>query len=430
MIQNRATSYTERFYNRIFLGWWVLIAGALINAVGVGVVYQGFTIFFLPLKRELALSSAAVSLVYGASRLEGGLEGPLVAYLINRFGPRKMIVCGVTLVGVGYYCFSMIHSYLMFFLIYVFVIALGSSAGFTHPVGTVITNWFIRRRGTAFGVTTAAGSFGGMVMAPILSHFALNYSWRVAAVVAGSVILAFGLPSSVVMYRTPEEKGLKPDGESMGNKAGAVSTPSESRSEEVDITVKEALKSYAFYLLSLCISLRILVTVALSAHMIPILVWKGMSEAGAAYLVSLYAFLAIIGMLVMGWVGDRFPKQRICSLCLAFTGACLLWISVSTSKAVFYMPPIALAVSMSTVPLNWSLIGDFFGRRSYASLRGVTIVPVGIATFISPLFAGWVFDHTESYSIVLITFSGILFVCSGMFAALRPPVPRSGYLAR
>ena len=82
---------------RIFYGWWVIILGSLINAVGMGILYQSFTVFFLPLKRDLGVSSAAISLLYGAARLEGGIEGPIVGHLIDlcrQDAHRYRMVCG------------------------------------------------------------------------------------------------------------------------------------------------------------------------------------------------------------------------------------------------------------------------------------------------------------------------------------------------
>ena len=124
------SSYLKRITSRVFYGWWLVAAGALINAVGIGIANHCFTIFFLPVKRDLGLSSAAVSLVYGASRLEGGAEGPLVGYLIDRFGPRKIILVGATLAGIGFFLFSRADSFVTFFLAYVIVISLGPMLGF------------------------------------------------------------------------------------------------------------------------------------------------------------------------------------------------------------------------------------------------------------------------------------------------------------
>jgi sugar phosphate permease len=418
----REISDTHQTDKRIFYGWWILAIGSFINAVGVGVVYHGFTVFFLPLKRELALSSAAVSLVYGASRLEGGIEGPIIGYLIDRFGPRRLIFIGSALAGVGFLVFSGTGNFITFFLVYVLMIAMGANAGFFHPVSTVINSWFIRRRGTAFGILTASGSLGGMVMVPLLSHFALTYNWRSAAVFAGGVVLVSILPSSFFMHRSPEDKGLLPDGGPGPDETDRQPDATvESAFDEVNFTVKAALRTHAFWLLTLCISFRILVTVALSAHLIPVLVWKGMDEAAAAYLVSLYALLTIAGMLVMGWVGDRLYKPYLCSISQVLTMMCFLGTTFGASKPALYLLPVGMAITMSTVPLNWSLIGDFFGRRNYATLRGIVVVGVGIATFVSPIYAGWIFDITGSYVIVMVSFSAMLLVAALLFAVLRQP---------
>ena len=175
--------------------------------MGIGIVFHGFTVFFLPIKRELALSSAAISIVYGACRLEGGIEGPIVGYLINRFGPKKLIFSGSALAGIGFLVLSRIDSYPMFFIAYVLLVALGASAGFFHPVSTVINNWFIRKRGLAFGLITAAGSFGGMIIVPVLSHITLLYSWRLAAFLSGIFILALCMPAAFFMLAVV--KGLQ-----------------------------------------------------------------------------------------------------------------------------------------------------------------------------------------------------------------------------
>lgn len=146
---------------RMFYGWWIVILGSLINAVGMGILYQSFTIFFLPLKRDLAVSSAAISLLFGAARLEGGIEGPAVGYLISKFGCRTMILAGASMAGVGLILLAATHSFWPFFFIYVFIVSLGSNAGFFHPLSTAVNNWFIRHRGVGFAAITASGVSAG-----------------------------------------------------------------------------------------------------------------------------------------------------------------------------------------------------------------------------------------------------------------------------
>ena len=170
-----------------------------------------------------------------------------------------------------------------------------------------------------------------------------------------------------------------------------------------------------------CICLRLMVTVALNTHFVPLLVWKGMSEGTSAYLLGLYAFVSIPLSISLGWIGDRWNKARLCSLCILPIIAAMTGMLFLQSEAVLYFFPVAFAFIMATAPLNWALIGDFFGRGSYATLRGIMGIGYGAATFVSPIYAGWIFDRTESYSIVLLTFSIIMALAAFFFAALSPP---------
>jgi len=411
---------------RIFYGWWVLLLGALINGIGVGILYHSFTVFFLPLKRDLGVSSAAVSLLYGAARLEGGFEGPVVGYLIDRFGSRRLIIIGASLAGVGFLVLSTVHSFLSFFLIFVFVVSLGSNAGFFHPVSTAVNKWFIRHRGLGFSVITSSGSIGGMIMAPILSYIILNYGWRIGAIFSGLLILAIAIPAALPIKRSPEAVGLHPDGRLPEGITAESLNPVSLPVLEGNFTVRQALRTVHFYLLMAGISLRLLVTVALNTHFVPILVWKGMGEAASAYLVSLLALISIPMALGLGWLGDRWNKTLLCSICIVPTIVAMMGMIFMEGVAILYFFPIAFAIAVGTAPLNWALIGDFFGRGSYATLRGMMGVGYGTATFISPIYAGWVYDRTESYNLVLITFSVILAITATLFAVLRrPPASRS-----
>jgi MFS family permease len=406
---------------RIYYGWWILVLGSINTAVGMGILHQGFSVFFLPLKRDLDLSSAAVSLIYGAARLEGGAEGLLVGYLIGRFGPRAMILLGACLAGVGFILLSTVQSFLTFFLIYVFVVALGNNAGFYHPVSAAVNAWFIRRRGVGFAVLSVASNIGGMVIAPILSYLILSYGWRTGAVICGIAILIVCLPTALPIYRSPEVLGLLPDGGPVPEKGGDASGPLPPAPPEADFTVREALRTFRFWILNLAITLRIMVTAALVIHLIPVVVWKGRDEVTGAYMVSLYSFGTIVAAMALGWLGDRWSKPLLSGIGLLPAVVGMVGLFFSSSNSFLYLFSIGLAVAMGTIPINWAQIGDLFGRRSYAALRGAMGVSYGLATFISPIYAGWIFDRTGSYDIALLSFSAILIIAAFLFGALHRP---------
>jgi MFS family permease len=156
--------------------------------------------------------------------------------------------------------------------------------------------------------------------------------------------------------------------------------------------------------------------------MVPILVWRGIDEATAAYGVSLFAFGCVVTPLVFGWLGDRWSKTRLSAIgaTVAVVGLLTL-LGITSSSVILYLFPLTMAVVMGTAPLNWSIVGDYFGRTRYGTLRGITRVVNGIGTFLAPVYAGWMFDRTESYVLVLLPFALILLLSAVLFFRLHPP---------
>jgi MFS family permease len=241
------------------------------------------------------------------------------------------------------------------------------------------------------------------------------------ALFAGCLVLGISIPAAIPIRHSPESMGLQPDGKPPAKRPEEAGAQPESMLQDVHFPVREAMRTFQFWLLMAGISLRLLVTVALNTHFVPLLVWKGMGEAASAYLVSLFAFVAIPLSIGLGWLGDRWNKARLSALCIIPNVVVMMGMVFSDGPFFLYLFPFAFAIAMATAPLNWALIGDFFGRGSYATLRGIMGIGYGTATFLSPVYAGWVFDRTESYTIVLVTFSIIFAVSAVFFAILRPP---------
>jgi sugar phosphate permease len=414
----------QALLNRVFYGWWIVLLGALILVVGAGILIHGFTVFFLPLKRDLAVSSAAISLLYGAARLEGGAEGPVVGYLVDRWGPRAMMLTGAILAGTGFILLSLVQTFWQFFFIYIFIISLGFNAGFFHPVYAAVNSWFIRQRGIGFALTGVAASVGGIFMAPLLSHLILSFGWRTGALIAGMIILAVAIPAALPIRRTPESMGLLPDGDPAREETPAGEKQTLETAPQTEFTVAQALRVLDFWILFFAIALRVSITVALTIHFVPLFVWKGQTEAASAYLVSLFALSTIPITLVCGWFGDRWDKSLICGLGVLPTMAGMLLLMYGHSGVSLYALPVGLAITMGTVPLNWALIGDFFGRRSYGTLRGIMVVGTGLGTFLTPIYAGWVFDRSETYAPALWAFFIVHLLAAVLFFTLHRRSPQ------
>ncbi len=261
---------------RIFYGWWVILAAALISATGSGFYFYGFTTFFISISRDLALKRTATSAVFALARVEGALEGPLVGWLIDRFGAKKLIVVGLLMFSAGYIAMHWMNSYLMFFVLYAGVIAVGYPDRLCACQVCLANKWFIRHRSKASGMISAAYGVGGAVIVPVLAWLIAQYGWRTAVVIAGAAPLIIGVPLLFVIKSLPEDKGLLPDGEEAVEIKEA-EKPTEAAGE-INFTVREAIKTPAFWVLWIALALRTFVIGGIWVHMVPLLVWKGFDE--------------------------------------------------------------------------------------------------------------------------------------------------------
>src|SRR5206468_171717 len=190
------------FLSRIFYCWRMVGLVTLIRVVGGGLHQFGFTVFFLPISQDLGLSRAATSLAFSLSRAQGAIEAPLVGYLIDRYGPRPIVVAAVFLAGIGYILLSWVNSYTTFMIVYLGVICLAFVAGFVHSPLVVANSWFIRQRARAMTVVSAAVPVGGALISPVLAFCVSSIGWRWAAFLSGCIFLIICVPLSFKVRRS------------------------------------------------------------------------------------------------------------------------------------------------------------------------------------------------------------------------------------
>jgi len=401
---------------RLFYGWRIVGLGAIANAVGGGIYQYGFAIFFLPITKDLNLSRAATSLVFSLSRAEGAVEGPLAGWLVDKFGPRHILFGGALLTGLGYLLLAQINSFGAFLLVYVGVISLGFNGGFAHTVITAVNSWFVRRRGFAMSVTLSAFSLGGGILAPFLSFLVQRFGWRTASVVGGLAIWALVMPASLGLKRSPESIGLAPDGDPLPTLEHPARHPA-----NLDFTVGQALRNSSYWWLAFATTLRLAVVNVISVHFVPLMVWKGTSEPTAALLLSAMAFLSIPARIGLGWVGDRAPKYYIIAIGMFMGVASFVLLQFAQGMWQLWAFVILFAIVEGVNPLNWALVGDFFGRTSFATLRGVMGLVYTLGTVVAPVATGLLYDETRSYALVLWALAAIYGLGAAAFALLRAP---------
>src|SRR5262245_53680391 len=259
----------------MFYGWRMVGLVSAIRILGGGLHNYGFTVFFLPLSQDLGLSRAATSLAFSLARAEGAIEGPFVGYLIDRFGPRPMILVATISCGLGYILLSTVDSYALFLVVYLGIISLSFTPGFVHAPMAVGNSWFIRWRARAMTVISSAVPIGGTLITPLLAMAVQNWGWRWGAIGAGVLFIAVGIPLGMGVRSTPESIGLLPDGEASDPASSQTkSAHVDARTESVraDPTLRQAMKSWAFWLFTIAMTVRVSAYSTITVHFVPIMV--------------------------------------------------------------------------------------------------------------------------------------------------------------
>ena len=391
---------------RIFYGWWIVVIGCVQDAVKGGTFNTGFSLYFLPVLNDLQLNRAATSLPFSLAKLESALAGPIVGYLIDRFDLRVMMLLGAGLAGLGFVLLAYVQSYVAFLLVFLGLLAMGFQVGFNHASMTAVNHWFRTRRSLAMSILQTGQAIGGVVLFPLVALAVLNLGWRSAALLSGAMVFLM-LPLGLLIRRSPESMGLLPDGESQPPPplTSAPGRPRPRPRDLVELTTREALKTPSFWLLASFHSLRNMPYGGVSVHLVPLLVWKGLDETTAAFLVGLMAGSTIVARPLTGWLGDRLSKQKIGATgvmlgCLGL--GVLLWSGGTLWHMVVFVVLFSFADAINSV--TWALVGDFYGRKHFATIRGWIGMIQSFATMPAAVFTGWVYDQTQSYTYALVPF--------------------------
>jgi sugar phosphate permease len=419
---------TARF-PAVFYGWWMVVLGCGIRMLGGGFHLYGFTVFFLPITQELGLSRAATSLVFSLARAEGAIEGPLAGYLIDRLGPRPMILAGIILSGIGYMLLASIESYYGFLLVYLGVISLSFSAGFMHSPMVLANTWFIRRRALAMTLVSSAIGIGGTLITPLLAFSVHTWGWRWGAFLSGLGLIAIGVPMALFVKRSPESMGMLPDGSPAEPSAenftvsgiASAATPV----PENNFTLQQAMRTPAYWMIILATTTRVAVYNAITVHFIPIMVWRGVSEQRAAALLAAMALMSLPTHLLVGWIADYCSKPKLMGLCMTIGAVAIFILAYGEGEWALWVFTALFTFVEAIFPVGWATVGDFFGRKAFATIRGTMSFFYLWGPALGPVIAGAVYDRYESYDPLMSGFIGLSLLSGLLYAALKRPASRS-----
>lgn len=386
----------------VFYGWWVVSGAFGIQVLLSALLMQSFGAYVSVLESQFGWSKAELSAAFSMQRVESGLLGPIQGWMLDRFGPRNVMRVGMLLFGIGLMAFSQVNSLLTFYLVFLLIAVGGSLGGFMSLTSTIV-NWFVRKRATAMGVAQMGMSVGGLLV-PVVAISLTEIGWRDTAFYSGVLVLLIGLPITQLMRRNPEEYGLLPDGETPEEARRRRELAREEQREEpdeVEFTPRQAMRTRAFWFISLGHGAAVLVVSAVMVHLIVHLnEGLGYSLEAAATVVSLMTVMQMIGLPIGGFLGDRFEKRKIAIFAMFGHASALIVLAYATNLAmvIFFAVVHGLAWGMRG-PLMQAMRADYFGRRAFAKVMGFSSMIVMLGMTSGPLVAGILADRLGNYQL-------------------------------
>ncbi|MGA0275568.1 MAG: MFS transporter [Dehalococcoidia bacterium] len=377
----------------IFYGWWVAIAGAVNMVISSGPTFQAASTLFRAIEDEFGWSRAVVAGVATFGRFGGALFGPIEGWMTDKFGTGKMVLAGFTLGGAGMIFYSQLQGPVQYYAAY-FIISLGFSIGGFVPSMAAVNAWLPHRRATAMALVIGGSSLGGVFVPAIV--WGINaHGLRDTTLVIGLITLAAGPPLSYVAgRRAPEYTEPTTEGDESESKMPAAS-------RQHDFTPKQALRTRAFWSISITHTFTNLSVGAISSHIFFQLTEPNgvnLSDAAAATIVPVMAFSSFGFQLAGGFIGDRLNKRAVLPFLILGQGASLILLAEATT----YIAAIGFALLWGIgfggrTPMLHAMRGEFFGRKHFGTILGMSAFPMAMGMMATPWIVGRVFDSSGTY---------------------------------
>jgi MFS family permease len=375
---------------RFHRGWTVLAAAG----VGVFMTVPGQTVGVAPfvdlIARDLGLAREQVVLLYSLGTLVGILPAPLVGRLLDRYGPRRLIVFAAVALAAS--CAAMAVAMNPWSLALAFTVLRGSAIGGLSVTSVNMVNlWFERLRGRATAVAMLGLAAGGMVIPRVAEQITIGHGWRAAYLALGAAVLVIMLPVGLIFFRNrPQDYGMLPD---FGRQQSAEQV------DRRDFTLGEAVRTPAFwYLVSLSVLYNAVGTALMLDHM-RLIQSVGVDRGTAIHLLGFVPLAQVVATLCGGYLVDKLGARHA-GFC-GIAAVALTLICVMNAPYVFggfiYALSLGTGIGILSVAAAAGL-AEYFGTRHMGTLRGMTFLfgifgaaagPLPLA--LSPQLAHWIF---------------------------------------
>jgi len=390
-------------------GWVIVGVGFITLGLAYGVWYS-FSVFFVAVLNEFGWSRSLAAGAFSLFAIVHGVTGPFVGGMVDRFGPRRVILVGSLLLGFGLALCSLTSAWWHYYLFFGIITATGVGTTGWVPNTTLIQQWFKTNRGLAIGIISSGIGVGILVCVPSVQHLINGVGWRMAyRIMALCIPVIVAAMALVFLRRSPQP--ISPRGTSIPEKeiiATAAEAPPILDEEWTSRswTVRQALTTKQFRLLCIALPLGPFITQSILSHQVAFFVDQGVDTLLASYIVGIVGITSVGAKILWGTLSDRIGREITYTMGItcAICGMILLIVfSIYPYPALQYSYGILFGMGYAAVAALPAIItADFFEGRGYGGIFGTLMFLMGIGAASGTWLAGFLYDHLGSYVLVFI----------------------------
>jgi len=421
---------------RFFYGWVIVGLSMISMAFWFG-IRTTFSVFFVALIDHFHWSRAEAAGAQSIAMVVYMIMAPIIGTLVDRVGPRKVILPGIILTSLGFLLCTQINTLLQFYLFFGVIVGIGVTCLSIAPFTVILAHWFERKRGTANGLAGVGIGLGIFILVPLIQYLISFQGWQFAFFVFSLLILAIPLPlNAFFLKHKPQEMGLFPDGDAISdlNKGKQQKIQDDQASHpfphQKDQELKKIFRTPNFWYVLSFPSFTTFGVYIILVHHIKYLVDLGIDKIWAASLLAVMGALSAGFRFFWGWFSDRGGREvtfTVGSICFSLGILSLLLFQYIPSLTLLYLFASFFGAGWGvTAPMFMSITGDLYKGKNFGLIYGMVEGGIGLGSALGAWVAGYIFDQTQNYLwafilAILLNFISILLVWSAAPRKFRRP---------
>lgn len=408
---------------------WVVLAVTFIAIIVAGIIRSSSGIFLDPFESEFGWGRPTISFAFAVCLFLYGFSGPFMAAFVEVFGLKRMMLYSMAILTVGLALTFIMKTEWQLILIWGVMLGVGSGLFLTVLSTQVANRWFVKRRGLAVGILTAATATGQLILLPVLANFVENYSWRsaIALIFVLSLLMLIGI--GIFMKSWPKDMGLTPYGEDKDISEEMLAPRNRNPFKMAISSLLDGLKAKEFWLLAGSFFICGLSTSGLiGTHFISYCISFGIPLVTAAAMLSFMGVFDLIGTTVSGWLSDRFDNRWLLFWYYLLRGLSLLFLPFALAEGSYtWLVIFSIFYGLdwiATVPPTIGLTRQKFGIEKSAMMYGWITASHQVGAGVAAYTGGVVFNVFGSYMWAFLLAGGFCLLASLFVILLKKHNPR------